>query len=106
MTKYAVVHWGGFQYKVQPKEEVQVNRLAKSAGDKVVLNEVLLVSDGKKSTVGTPTVKGASVVCEVVGHVRGEKVIAYKFKRRKNYHRKVGHRQELTTLKVSEIKTA
>jgi large subunit ribosomal protein L21 len=104
MSKYAIVHHGGFQYKLEPKETFEVNRLGKKAGDKVVLNDVLLIHDGKKAQVGTPHVKGASVVCEVVEHLRGDKVMAFKFRRRSNYRKRRGHRQELTSLKVSEIK--
>ena len=106
MSKYAVVQFGGFQYKLEPKTTVQVNRLEKKkAGDKVVMADVLLLHDGKKAEIGTPTVKGASVVCEVVEHERGEKLMSFKFRRRSNYRRRKGHRQELTTLRVSEIKT-
>ena len=82
---------------------LRVERLDTEAGKSLTISEVLAVSDGKTLTVGTPTVKGAKVKSTVVEHIRGEKVISFKKKRRKGYARTKGHRQELTVLKVDSI---
>ena len=73
-------------------------------GSKVTFDEVLLTSDGKRVNAGRPTVRGAKVVAEVLGHVKGDKVIVFKFKRRKNYRRKTGHRQKYTEIKITDLK--
>ena len=98
---YAVVRTGGKQYKVAKDSVLQVESLAGDVGAKLDL-EVLMVG-GDSPRIGTPLVKGASVQCEIVEHGQGEKVIAFKKKRRKNTHRKRGHRQHFTKLKVLEI---
>src|SRR5204862_4397376 len=102
---YAVIETGGKQYRVVPGETLEVERLATEAGKPVTLDRVLLISNDGKMSVGNPTVAKASVVADVVEHIRGEKKIAFKMKRRKGYHRTVGHRQELTVVKIKEIKT-
>jgi large subunit ribosomal protein L21 len=99
---YAVVRTGGKQYKVTKDAVLKVESLAGEVGAKLTLGEVLLVG-GDSPKVGAPLVKGASVACEIVEHGQGEKVIAFKKKRRKNTHRKRGHRQHFTTLKVLSI---
>jgi len=101
---YAVVETGGKQYRVAPGETLEVDRLENEAGKPVVLDRVLFVADDGKFSVGAPTVANATVSADVVEHFRGEKKIAFKMKRRKGYHRTVGHRQELTRIKISEIK--
>jgi large subunit ribosomal protein L21 len=101
---YAVLETGGKQYRVAAGDQLQVERLATEAGKPVTFDRVLLVNNEGKLSVGQPTVAGATVVADVVEHIRGEKKIAWKMKRRKGYHRKVGHRQELTVVKVTEIK--
>ena len=100
---YAVVATGGKQYRVKKDDILRVERLDTEAGKSLTISEVLAVSDGKTLTVGTPTVKGAKVKSTVVEHIRGEKVISFKKKRRKGYARTKGHRQELTVLKVDSI---
>lgn len=100
---YALLKTGNKQYKVQANDILEVENLAKKEGASVSLKDILLVSDGKTITVGKPTIKNASVACEVLGNVRGEKVIPFKFRRRESYRRKKGHRQLLTRLKVKEI---
>ena len=100
---YAVIQTGGKQYRVAPGDTLEVERLETEAGQPVTFDQVLLVVDDGKCSVGSPTVK-ASVLADVVEHFRGDKKIAFKMKRRKGYHRKVGHRQELTRVKISEIK--
>ena len=96
---YAVLETGGKQYRVAPGETVEVDRLEAEAGKPVVFDRVLFVANEGKFAVGAPTVAKATIKADVV-----EKKIAFKMKRRKGYHRTVGHRQELTRIKISEIK--
>lgn len=100
---YAIIETGSKQYKVKANDILEVEDLAKKDGASVSLRNVLLIADGEQVTVGQPHVKNASVQCEVLGTVRGDKVIAFKFRRRENYRRKRGHRQTITRLKVKEI---
>jgi large subunit ribosomal protein L21 len=99
---YAVVRTGGKQYKVAKDTVLKVESLAGDVGSKLTLGEVLLVG-GDATKVGAPLVKGASVSCEILEHGQGDKVIAFKKKRRKNTHRKRGHRQHFTKVKVLDI---
>jgi large subunit ribosomal protein L21 len=103
MEPYAVVETGGKQYRLSAGATVTVERLDAAVGEQVELTGVLAVSDGTSLTVGTPTVDAAKVVSEVTDHIRGKKVVSFKKKRRKGYSRKIGHRQELTVLKVKSI---
>jgi len=100
----AVIECGSKQYRVSKGDTIDVEKLDAKPGKVVTIKKVLLVSTGKSVDIGTPFVKNASVSCEVVGDKLADKVIAYKYRRRKSYHRKVGHRQQLTKLKVKEIK--
>ena len=100
---YAIVELGGRQWRVEPGSRLTVNRLTSEAGKPHVIEKVLLANDGKSVQIGRPYVAGASVLCEVLEHSKGEKVVAYKFRRRENYRRIRGHRQHLTTLVVREI---
>ena len=102
---YAVIRTGGKQYKVAAEDLITVERLAGEAGDTVRFGEVLLVGDGEQATVGSPLVAGASVAATLVKHVKDDKVLIFKKKRRHNYRRKRGHRQGLSVLKVTEIVT-
>ena len=99
---YAVVRTGGKQYKVAKDTVLKVESLAGDVGSKLTLGEVLLVG-GDSPKVGAPLVKGASVSCEILEHGQGDKVVAFKKKRRKNTHRKRGHRQHFTKVKVLDI---
>ncbi len=99
---YAVVRTGGKQYKVSKDQVLTVESLAGDVGSKLSLGEVLMLG-GDTPKLGAPLVKGASIACEILEHGQGEKVIAFKKKRRKNTHRKRGHRQHFTKLKVLEI---
>ena len=99
---YAVVRTGGKQYKVTKDQILTVESLAGDVGSKLTLSEVLLLG-GDAPKLGAPLVKGASVACEIVEHGQGEKVIAFKKKRRKNTHRKRGHRQHFTELEISSV---
>ena len=100
---YAIISTGGKQYKVAPGSVLEVELLDGASGDKVRLESVLAARKGEQFKVGTPEIKGASVSAELVDQIKGQKVINFKYKRRKGYHRKVGHRQKLTRLKIVEI---
>ncbi len=100
---YAVVSAGGKQYRLSPGQVLEVEKLPAAVGDQVVFDEVLLVGDGEQLQVGTPLVEGARVIGTVVDQGKGEKIIVFKFKRRKMYRRKRGHRQLLTTVQIDEI---
>ena len=100
---YAVLETGGKQYRVAAGDTLEIERLPVEAGQSFTFERVLLVNNDGKVTVGQPVVAGAKVVADVVTHTRGDKKIAFKMKRRKGYHRTVGHRQELTVVKVKEI---
>jgi large subunit ribosomal protein L21 len=103
MDAYAVVETGGKQYRVTQGAVLEVERLDGEAGAKVTLSRVLAVSDGQSLTVGTPEISGAAVTAEIVKQFRGSKVIAFRKKKRKGYHKKQGHRQDLTQLRVQSI---
>ena len=100
---YAVVETGGKQYLVQQDTTFEVELLDAEKGQQVELKPVLAISDGNKLTIGTPVIAGAKVVATVVDQIRGEKVVSFKRKRRKGYHRKHGHRQDLLVVKVVSI---
>lgn len=102
---YAVLETGSKQYRVAPGDRVEIERLDVPAGQPYTFDRVLLVNNEGKIAVGSPTVAQASVVADVVEHIRGPKKIAFKMRRREGYHRKIGHRQELTVVKIKEIKT-
>ena len=99
---FAVIRTGGKQYKVANGDVVSIEKLDGEAGAKITFGEVLMLG-GDTPKLGAPLVKGASVECEILEHGQGEKVIAFKKKRRKNTHRKRGHRQHFTKLKVLDI---
>lgn len=101
---YAVVETGSKQYRVAVGDTLEVERLEAEAGAPFTFNRVLLVNNEGKVSVGTPVVSNATVEADVVEHIRGPKLIAFKMRRREGYHRKVGHRQELTVVKIKEIK--
>jgi len=100
---YAIIETGGKQYKVQPGQTIEVEKLPAAVGDKVTLDRVLLVADGEQVTVGRPTVEGARVQATVVGEGKGRKVIIYKYLPRHRYRRKKGHRQLFTRLRIDDI---
>lgn len=103
---YAVVATGGRQYRVAAGDEFLVNRLDTAPGGTVELTTVLMVRDGgDRVRFGTPVVPGSVVVCEVVSHPRGKKVVVFKYRRRKHSKRTHGHRQDLTRLRVREVRT-
>ena len=101
---YAVIETGGKQYRVAAGDTLEIERLEVEAGKPFTFERVLLVSNNGIIAVGSPTVAAARVTADVTEHLRGDKKIAFMMKRRKGYHRTVGHRQELTRVKISEIK--
>jgi len=101
---YAVLETGSKQYRVAAGDTLEIERLAVEAGKPVTFDRVLLVNHDGKLSVGTPTVSGAKVTADVVAHTRGEKKLTFKMKRRKGYHKTIGHRQELTVVKITDIK--
>ena len=100
---YAVVETGGKQYKVSAGELVDVDKLPLEVGDKIELDRVLLVAEGEEVRVGQPTVEGAKVLATVTDHVKGPKIIIFKYRPRQRYRRKKGHRQAYTRLTIDEI---
>src|ERR1700753_2184127 len=100
---YAVLETGSKQYRVAKGDTLEIERLEVEAGKPFTFDRVLLVSNTGDLTVCPPTLKAASVAADVIAHKRGEKKIAFKMKRRKGYHRTVGHRQELTVVKITGI---
>ena len=103
---FAVIEAGGKQYKVAKNDLVSVEKMDVKAGAEIKISKVLLTQDGNSIQVGTPYVKGSHVVCEVVRQAREAKVIAYKYKRRKSEKKKIGHRRDVTVLKIKEIEIA
>ena len=103
---YAVIKTGGKQYRVQAGDRVMIEKLDGAVGDTVEFDQVLLLSDGQTVSVGTPVVDGAKVKGEIIEQGRGKKLIVYKFKRRKDYRRKNGHRQSFTSVRIDEVVTA
>ena len=100
---YAIIESGGKQYRVEPGVIVVLERIPGDVGSQVELDRVLLVSDGTTVRVGKPTLSGAKVVSKIVAQTRGKKIDVFKFKKRKKYRRKTGHRQELTEVRIAEI---
>jgi large subunit ribosomal protein L21 len=101
---YAVIETGSKQYRVSAGDTLQVERVSTEAGQPITFDRVLLIGNEGKFTAGSPTVARAAVVADVVKHIRGEKKVTFKMKRRKGYHKKIGHRQELSVVKIKEIK--
>lgn len=102
---YAVIQTGGKQYKVNPGTILKIEKVAGEKGDKVIFAEVLMVGDDNGAVkVGSPMVAEAAVTAEIIEQGREKKVVVYKYKKRKNYRRKQGHRQPFTKIKIEEIK--
>ncbi|MCF8357770.1 MAG: 50S ribosomal protein L21 [Prolixibacteraceae bacterium] len=100
---FAIIDFGGTQYKVEKDTKLYVNRLETEEGESFDIEKVLLVDNDGKVKVGTPVVKGAKVTAKVLEHLKGDKVIVFKKKRRKGYRVKNGHRQFLTQIQIEEI---
>ena len=100
---YAVIETGGKQYRVAPGDTLEIERLETEAGKPHNFDRVLLVNNDGKVAIGAPTVSGATVTADVTEHLRGDKKLTFKMKRRKGYHKTIGHRQELTRVKITGI---
>jgi large subunit ribosomal protein L21 len=101
---YAIIRTGGKQFRAEPGKTIKVPSLQADVGESITFDDVLVASTDDGLKVGTPSVKGAAVTGEVVEHGKGKKVIVFKWKRRKNYRRKQGHRQKYTAVRIDEIK--
>ena len=100
---YAIIATGGKQYKVSEGDIITIEKLGVDAGETVTFDQVLAVNDGSKLVVGNPTVEKATVTASVVKEGRSKKVIVYKYKRKTGYHKKNGHRQPFTQVKIEKI---
>ena len=100
---YAIIETGGKQYKVKEGDIITVEKLNVDAGTAYTFDQVLSVVDGETASFGAPYISGAAVSASVLGDGKGKKIVVYKFKSKKNYHRKKGHRQPFTRLKVDSI---
>ena len=101
---YAVIKTGGQQYQVSEGDVIQVEKIEGRMGDTVEIDDVLMLRTDSDVKIGTPVVQGAAVSATIVDQVKGKKIIVYKFKRRKDYRRKLGHRQNYTKLRIESIK--
>ena len=101
---YAIIKTGGKQYRVTPGQTLRVEKLTGEVGDNVELNNVLLIGGEGEVQIGRPQVEGAAVNAQIVEQGRAKKIIVFKKKRRKGYHKKQGHRQYYTSLKITEIR--
>jgi len=101
---YAIFRALGKQFRAEKGKTLRLPLMDKQPGEKVVFDEVLLSSDGTTIKAGAPTVKGAKVEVEVIGLAKGEKIYVFKFKRRKGYRRKTGHRQKFTEVRITDVK--
>ena len=100
---YAIIRTGGKQFRVEPGQTIRIPSLMGDAGSAVEFNEILLGSDGSNVRTGVPTLSGAKVTGEIVKHGLGDKIVVFKFKRRKNYAKKQGHRQGFTEVRIKDI---
>ena len=100
---YAVIKTGGKQYRVAPGEKIKIEQIPADVGAQIVLDQVLMVSDGDAVQLGNPLVSGAKVSATVLGHGRGQKVKIFKLRRRKHYQKTQGHRQNYTEIRVDSI---
>ena len=103
---YAVIKTGGKQYKVEAGATLKVEKLLGDVGSKVVIDKVLMINDGDTTTIGAPLVAGATVSATVISHGRADKVMIFKFRRRKHYRKTQGHRQSFTEIQIGEILAA
>jgi len=100
---YAIVEIAGQQFKVQKDQKIFVHRLASDAGSKIEFDRVLLIENDGIINIGAPAINGAKITAEVIDHVKGDKVIVFKKKRRKGYKKKNGHRQQFTAITITDI---
>jgi large subunit ribosomal protein L21 len=100
---YAIIRTGGKQYRAEPGKTLRIPSLQGDAGAEIEFKDVLLGSDGKTVKSGAPVLKGAKVTAEIVKHGLGDKIVVFKFRRRKNYAKKQGHRQKFTEVRIRDI---
>jgi large subunit ribosomal protein L21 len=100
---YAIIRTGGKQFRAESGKTIRIPTLVGEAGSKVTFDDVILGSDGDKKLVGVPAIKGAHVTGEIVKHGKGDKIVVFKMKRRKNYAKKQGHRQAFTEVRIKDI---
>jgi large subunit ribosomal protein L21 len=100
---YAIIRDRGMQYRVEEGQVIQVALLDAEPGSQVELGEVLMIGGGEQAQVGAPLVEGARVLAKVVGNTKGDKIIVFKYKNKKRYRRRTGHRQQYTSITISEI---
>lgn len=100
---YAVIQSGGKQYRVAEGDILEIETMPVPKSKEIIFKDVLLCGDKKDATIGQPFVKGAKVVAELLNEFRGKKITTYKYKRRKNYHKTIGHRQDLLRILIKEI---
>lgn len=101
---FAIIKTGGKQYRVSQGDKLNIEKLDAEAGASVTIDQVLFYGNGAELRIGDPVIEGASVQAKIIEHFRGEKVKNFKYKRRKGYHRTVGHRQSLTRIEIESIK--
>jgi large subunit ribosomal protein L21 len=100
---YAVIKTGGKQYRVAAGDKLRIEKLAGNVGDTLTFSEVLLVGEGDNLKIGAPLVDGAKVEAKITAQDRAKKITIFKFRRRKNYHRKIGHRQPFTAVVITSV---
>ena len=100
---YAVIKTGGKQYRVDPGKEVRVEKLEGEVGDPITFDQVLIASDGENISVGKPFLEDTKVVGRITHQGKDRKIVVFKYKRRKGYRKKMGHRQQFTQVKIDEI---
>jgi len=103
---YAVIREGGKQFKVQEGDIIKVPKRSEEEGKKITIKDVLLISDDESTKIGNPIVKSAKVEAKVLKHGKDKKIIVFKYKRKKGYRRKLGHRQQFTRIEINKILTA
>jgi large subunit ribosomal protein L21 len=101
---YAIIRTGGKQFRAEPGKTLRIPNLVGEPGAKVTFDDVILTADGNDIKVGSPTVGRATVTAEIIKHGRGDKIVVFKQKRRKNYSRKQGHRQGFTEVRITQVK--
>lgn len=101
---YAIIRTGGKQFRAEPGKSIRIPTVEGEPGSKIKFDDVILGADGDDLKLGTPALKGAAVTGEIVKHGRADKIVVFKFKRRKNYARKQGHRQGFTEVRINDIK--
>jgi len=103
LIMYAVIKTGGKQYRVSAGDKLKVEKLVGDVGSDVTIDQVLMLADGDNVTIGAPVIAGASVQAKVLAHGRGDKVMIFKFRRRKHYRKTQGHRQDYTEIQIGDI---